>query len=492
MKRCVLAVFVLTVLLGAWTVSASAVTNDVVKVGLYYSSSALSSVNAEYDDTTAAAFSYGYYNAQRRFVPLGTIYGEDFLTISANADTVYEGSLRSGSYVICTAGGEFESSGGLSNFSSTALGVLNRAGELKLVFDYDGLQHLALQAEGIGRTAPETWCKGYKYYGGFSYERTVGGVISVFNMVELEDYVKGVLPYEMSNSWPLEALKAQAVCARTYAFSSRHSGFDVCTGTHCQTYKGVKSDGHDNSDAAVMETAGECMYYDGDYAIAYYNSCNGGASESAENVWGSPIGYLIGKQDPYEASVASKISGYDYIVSYTAKSLTSRLQSKGYNIGSVKDMTVSSFTPSGNVYSVTITDTAGKTITLTGEKCRTVLGANSQRFTVNGAEAATGYAVNGTESLASLNGASVISGGGTVSKLGDSAALYMITSAGKQGIIAAPSGGYDGAQNRDFVISGSGNGHNVGMSQWGAYAMAKQNFDYEDILTFYFTDVEIW
>lgn len=490
MKRRMLFMFALALLPTVWTVSASAVTNNVVKVGLYYSSSAVSSVNAEYDDTTADAFSYGYYTAQRRFVPLGTIFGEDFLTVSADADTVYEGSLRSGSYMICTSGGEFKGSGELSNFSNTALGVLNRAGELKLIFDYDGLQHLALQAEGMGEIAPETWCRGNKYYGGFSYERSVGGAISVYNMVELEDYVKGVLPYEMSNSWPLEALKAQAVCARTYVLSGHHSGFDVCSTTHCQVYKGVRTAGHGNTDEAVMATAGECMYYDGDLAVGYYYSCNGGATESSKNVWGNECGYLTGKPDPYEALIASSVSSYNYTLSYTAESLTRRLQSKGYSIGTVRDMVVSAYTETGNVYSITVTDTSGKSITLSGEKCRTVLGTNSQRFTINGTEAA-GISVNGTGTLASMDGIAVISGSGTVRTLSGDDVLYMMTSGGTKPLSVALSGSSAESQNGDFVINGSGNGHNVGMSQWGAYAMAKQNFDYEDILTFYFTDVEI-
>ena len=85
-----------------------------------------------------------------------------------------------------------------------------------------------------------TWFKGYRYYGGFQYRRS-GGDLTVINIVDVEDYVKGVLPYEMNNAWPLEALKAQAVCARTYAaaISSSHAsaGFDVCNNTHCQMYQ---------------------------------------------------------------------------------------------------------------------------------------------------------------------------------------------------------------------------------------------------------------
>ena len=89
-----------------------------------------------------------------------------------------------------------------------------------------------------------TWFKGYRYYGGFRYERIGGGDLTVVNILDLETYIKGVVPYEMSSSWPLEALKVQAVCARSYAYINIHSGkhtsyhFDVCNTTDCQAYYG--------------------------------------------------------------------------------------------------------------------------------------------------------------------------------------------------------------------------------------------------------------
>ena len=76
--------------------------------------------------------------------------------------------------------------------------------------------------------------------GALSTAATANGTLTVINVVDLEDYVKGVLPYEMDKDWPLAALEAQAVCARTYAAKTRHPslGFDVCASTDCQVYYG--------------------------------------------------------------------------------------------------------------------------------------------------------------------------------------------------------------------------------------------------------------
>ena len=116
----------------------------------------------------------------------------------------------------------------------------------------------------------------------------------------------------MSNSWPLEALKVQAVCARSYAYnnlrSSRHTSyhFDVCNTTDCQVYYGAGPNNasyqaNDRTDRAVEETAGEYARYDGQVIEAFYSSSHGGASESVYHVWGSSLEdypYLKGVTDP--------------------------------------------------------------------------------------------------------------------------------------------------------------------------------------------------
>ena len=100
--------------------------------------------------------------------------------------------------------------------------------------------------------------------------------------------------------------------------------------TDCQVYYGV-STATSATDRAVEETAGECLYYDGELAEAYYHSSDGGATEDAENVWGTDMPYLQGKEDPYEAQIS--IPNYSWTVTYTWDELTWVLQNSGYSIG---------------------------------------------------------------------------------------------------------------------------------------------------------------
>ena len=138
-------------------------------------------------------------------------------------------------------------------------------------FDCSGAKSLGILPDG-GREGALTWFKGYRWYGGFEYRRATGGNINVINVVDIDDYVKGVLPYEMSPEWPLEALKAQAVCARTYALiQTKHYSsykFDVCNTTDCQVYQGANL-ASGLTDRAAEETAGVVAVYDGEYAELY-------------------------------------------------------------------------------------------------------------------------------------------------------------------------------------------------------------------------------
>ena len=169
-------------------------------------------------------------------------------------------------------------------------------------------------------------------------------------------------------------------------------------------------------------------------------------------------------------------------------------------MGTVQDVYVSEYTPAGNVKQVTFVGSNG-TKTVTGETCRTIFysstyqkSVSSMRFDINGRRGGSGtggLSVNGAGQISSLDGVSVISGGGTVSTLwGNSASA--ITSSGTvtvSGQIQQPSGG--GSSNGTFVITGTGNGHNVGMSQYGAKAMAELGYSFQEILNFYYTDITI-
>ncbi len=336
-----------------------------------------------------------------------------------------------------------------------------------------------------------TYFKSNTYYGSFCYERISGDDLTVVNLVSLEDYIRGILPYEMSNSWPLEALKAQAVCARSYTMANlnRHASyhFDICNTTHCQVYYGTGS-ANATTDRAVDETSGEYAWYDGEICQTYYHSCDGGATENSENVWRDALPYLQGVSDPYEALVADKISGYSWTKTYTGKELQALMVAGGYtSCGEVADIRVTKTTPTGNVYSVTVTDVNGKSFTISKDSVRTVFGVSSLRYTISGGAESGAYSVTGGGTLDDLSGAWVIDENGDLSRI-ESGSVYAVTGDGTQAVTgAASSASTDGT----FVFSGTGKGHNVGMSQWGAYAMAMEGYTYEEILNFYFTGIEI-
>ena len=552
MKKKLLMLFFVVTFFTLGAVSASAVSNDTVIVGLRYGSSAMFSANLE--NALGKGFEFSWFDDNREFEPVGWTE-ETAVSMTAAGDIYMSGS---GTYS-SDGGGEYlgpwhvqidgfqdyeealEAAGNYGGYPawinweyvvrvghygsrseaedaadqlgegyaecSSSTGVMvtvTRTTDVLFEFDCGGILDLAVQPEGK-RGETSTWFKGYKYSGAFAYPRVTGGNLNVYNVVDLESYVKGVIPYEMNGNWPLEALKAQAVCARTYACrSSKHLsayGFEVCNTTCCQVYYGQGSGGTyatETSDMAVEETAGEMLYYQGDLVQdAVYHSCDGGATEDAGNVWGGEKGYLKGKKDPYEQLIT--IPNYSWSVTYTADELTWILDQKGYNVGTVKNVYVSEYTPLGNVKKVTFEGSRGD-VTVKGDTCRTIFysstygkSVSSLRFSINGGGPAQGgsVVVNGSTVLDELDGVSVISGGGQVSLLeGDGVSVITssgISSVSVSGGSAKPVSSEDGI----FTITGTGRGHNVGMSQYGAKAMAEDGYDYQEILEFYYTDITI-
>lgn len=558
MKKLLLTTFFVVTFFALTAVSAAALENDTIKVGLRYGSTTLFSANLEND--VGDGYEFGYFNDNREFEALGWT---DERTISMTAagdiymsgDGTYAASVPSGGYrhigawhVELSGFRDFEDAayaargyddaypawidweyvvragcygtqseaenaaarlgGRAVRSSSTGVMVtVTRTTTVLFEFDCNGILDLGVLPDGRGEDAV-TWFKGYRYAGGFEYARVTGGNLSVINVLDLEDYVKGVVPTEMSGTWPLEALKAQAVCARTYACrTSKHlsaSGFDVCATSDCQVYNG-RNQASSTSDRAVEETAGECLYYDGFLVQEpVYHSSNGGATEDVANVWGTEKGYLRGKADPYESRIS--IPNYSWSVTYSASELTwildQKLGSSERSIGTVKNVYVSEYTPMGNVKKVVFEGTNG-TKTVTGDTCRTIFysstynkSVKSLRFSINGGGPVSGGGVyvNGSgNSLSSLSGVSVISGSGTVTSLNGNEASVISSS----GTSTVTTGGTTAArpatgQTDSFTITGTGNGHNVGMSQYGAKAMAEAGCGYEEILKFYYTDITIW
>lgn len=386
--------------------------------------------------------------------------------------------------------------------SAYAVSVV-QTGTSTVLFQFDGGQEYALtlmpgQDDSI---QTQTWFQGSKYFGGFQFQRVTGGNMTIASVVALSDYISCVISQEMADGWPLEALKAQAVAARSYYATNlgRHSAqkIDICGTTHCQAYYGCSGAG-ENTTRAARETAGEYIKYNGEVIEAFYYSSNGGASENSENVFMTALPYCKGKADPYEADLANRIPNYNWTKSFTGEQLRAKLSAAGYTrCSTVKSVTIAK-TSAGNVYSMTFLDVNGKSWTISKDNCRIVLGMNSLHFDFAGASAANTPKQNTPASTALY----AIDGSGKVSQI--TGPYYIlgedgtVTQAGTAGETSDPdpsapvsSGGTVTPADGVFRFRGSGLGHNVGMSQWGAWAMAQRGLTYRDILTFYYTGVTI-
>ena len=567
------AAVLLAVVLSLPTVLAAGSGGEMVRVGLAYGSGALVNANLENNTGYGSGYRMGYFDDDLDFVELawtdedetqitmvktqntwvnGTSYsnsdnGGDVIgcyhvlvesgyrsyeQAAADAQEYRDGfvawidgdyQVRAGSYTSRQEAEDAAQSlgGTVAGTSSYAVNV-TRTGTAEILFQFDGGDDLALgvMPDVTGADAVRTWFKGYRYYGGFRYERIGGGNLTVVNIVDLETYIKGVVPYEMSSSWPLEALKVQAVCARSYAYINIHSGkhtsyhFDVCNTTDCQAYYGAGTNSSsyqatERTDQAVDETAGEYAWYDGQVIEAFYSSSHGGASESVYNVWGTSLEqypYLCGVEDPYEADMASKNSYSSWTVSYTSSELAQRLENYGYDASSGIESLTLTYSDLGNVIQVRVNYRDGGSDTIRPSSMRSVFGISSIRFTVNGQAASSGsgttsssgggLTANGSTSLDSQGTYTVISGSGSLSQAGLDG-LYAISGSGSiTPAEDAASGGGSGTgtptgtqvtvSGSSYSFQGSGNGHQLGLSQYGAWAMAERGFTYDEIIEFYY------
>jgi stage II sporulation protein D len=141
---------------------------------------------------------------------------------------------------------------------------------------------------------------GFGRYRGSLVARADGGELLVINSLGVDAYVKGVVPNEMPPSWPQQALRAQAVAARSFGLtSSRGGAFDLYADTRSQVYKGRKSE-TPATNRAVAATAGEVVTYHGEIANTTYFSTSGGQTEDARYGFSAPVPYLKSVEDPYD------------------------------------------------------------------------------------------------------------------------------------------------------------------------------------------------
>ena len=206
---------------------------------------------------------------------------------------------------------------------------------------------------------------GNDFYRGYFEYKKLGTFITFVNTIELDDYLKGVLPYEIYTTWPEETMKAQAVASRSYALysGSRHknTGYIVCNTTHCQMYKGIEKESTATNNA-VDKTSHEILTIDGKVCESVFFAISGGYTESGKNAWGSEISYLQAVPDPFEAS--ESVSNGTWTSEATAAQIGELLRSKGKSFsGQARNLYVNSYTDaSGNVFEISAVDANNNTV----------------------------------------------------------------------------------------------------------------------------------
>lgn len=263
---------------------------------------------------------------------------------------------------------------------------------------------------------------------------------TVVNTLPLEEYLYGVVPSEMPASWPLEALKTQAVAARTYALKniSQYSkeGFDILPTTMSQVYEGAEAE-TPVSNQAVEETKGKVATYKSKLIEAYYSSGAGGLTESGLEAWGSDLPYLKSVKD-FDFD-SPKYNWYKHVTNEDIQGFIKKEYKT--NIGKILSMNVTETTESGRAKKVKIKGLNGS-VEVNPKKMRLALKLNSTLFQVTVAEP------------------------GTI----------------EENNIPVP---------ELFLFSGRGFGHGSGMSQFGARYLAKTGKTFDEILKHYYQGIEI-
>jgi len=258
-----------------------------------------------------------------------------------------------------------------------------------------------------------------------------GNGLSLVNDVDLEEYIKGVVPAEMSPSWHPEALKAQAVVARTYALYQRMLNksreYDLVATVQDQVYQG-RHGVDQRVQEAVESTRGIAVAYQNAPIYAAFSSTAAGPTEDAANVWSKDLPYLKGVDCPFDVNAPR----YQWRAVLKMQELEATFRRQGVEVGAIASLTPFAYSRAGRVTRLRILHSRGELI-LRGEDFRRLIG----------------YSV-------------------------------------------IPSTQFDvESMGWEVVLSGRGSGHAVGLCQWGAKEMAEHGYPYTTILAYYFPGTEL-
>ena len=447
--------------------------------------------------------------------------------------------------------------------SGTAVTVVDPATH-RLLFIFDdttGNTHFGAQAIPVtGKTTYiNGWVGSYMYYYSDTVECRVTAKgdgtsgLNVINVLPLETYVMGVVPYEISNSWPLETQKAFAIAVRSYAISgfNRHkssANADLCNTAHCQVYKGFVST-NDRVRQAVNETKGLIAVYKGSICSTFYSSSTGGCTANVSQVWGgsqTTYGYLKAVATPWEKY--SQYGNGSWTSTATGAQLRERLVAKGYTAltGPVTSVEIVKLQDNSSyVYSIKFSDAAGHSVTVSRtDKVKSLLSpyvksgnfvvakagdtvtrvnyvkpgfgevdsgttegvsvrTNPESGLVYGRQSFSVLTSDGLKNFVDSNSEKVMTSGGlrdfTMSKALDS--RYYPTVTGINGevlpdILTTGSSAVTetltaSGSSGTFVFIGRGWGHGVGLSQFGTKDLGELGYDYETIFRAYYSGAEI-
>lgn len=297
---------------------------------------------------------------------------------------------------------------------------------------------------------------GNRQYRGNMIIKGEGDNFTLINQVELTPYLISVVPSEIYASWPEEALKAQAIAARSYTLNNlgRHSreGYDLCSSVHCAAYNGIISEDQRTTEA-VLETQGETAVYEGRIIEAVFSSNSGGYTERSDQIWSADLPYLRGSNQMKE-------DNYDFPL--TPLELQQWLFSAPESYS--KDYGSSNYRWQLKVPAEIIEYRSGLDKIKRIEVNQRARGGTITSLTIYGEESEKNYSVSQIRRV--LGGLK-------------SSRFYFNSHYDKDGYL------------KELLVFGSGWGHNLGLDQSASAGMAAADWDYREIIQHFYPGVEI-
>lgn len=316
-----------------------------------------------------------------------------------------------------------------------------------------------------------------------------GSSLGTVNIVDVEDYVKGIIPKEIGASTTMEALKVQVVISRSFAYANwnkfEKQGYNLDDTSASQAYAGMSVETK-NTNQAVDDTRGEVLYFGDEVANTIFHATSGGVTESIEDVWGgNGVPYLKSMADPYSV----KTNHSQWKATYKKAELNRIFP----EIGDMRGIRVLERSSSGRIKRLAVEGSRG-TKEMTGNQFRMRMGSiklKSTQFQTSPLEsepqvmAVTAITANGTapvtqqhaitsDGLVAVEGQNILTADGirSVETQNQSMDSYMTISG-------------------DTTFYGRGYGHGVGLSQYGAINMAENGMGYREILAYYYPGTHI-